>query len=93
MAIDIVKNSNKVCKIYFIPPGFPSYWTSIESNRGVTGWNYDDFETIKNSQDNRNYEYEGVFISYFEICNEHVFIEHNEQLSKNEIDNISSIVV
>lgn len=90
VAVVLAGFSEKVAKIYCIG-GFHFYFTNINSNRKAWSWNSKSFDDFEKNTQKYNQQYDEAFISYIEIYNEGYFIEHNNEFSENEINELEEI--
>lgn len=69
---------------------FP-YWTSIPSNYKRRHWNSNEFNEYLNSDIKFNIQYNGVYLSFVEMYDEPLFLQHNEPLSELEIISLTEL--
>ncbi len=90
--VQIFKISNKITNIYFNACPI-SYFSNISSKRKKFKYNLEDFNKLSKSQNKINVNYQGVYISVFNILNNNYFIEHNELLDDNEIKKLNMLKI
>lgn len=86
----ICKSSNKVAKVYTMD-GLMQYFTSRKTVRTKTSWSSLEFKKFTELEKKINIPYDEAFISIISINTEDYFIEHNEELSNDEIANMKLI--
>ena len=90
--VQIFKISNKITNIYF--NAYPiSYFSNILSKRKKFEYNLEDFNKLSKSQNKINVNYQGVYMSVFNILDNNYFIEHNELLDDNEIKKLNMLKI
>lgn len=71
--------------------GMHRYFSSTKSNRKNYSYNSQDFDAFELSTENHNLKYDEAFISTFKTRVDVFFIEHNSQLTIEEINNLESL--
>ncbi len=87
VAVALIAHSNKITKVYCFG-GLHWYFTDVESKRRETGWSSSDFEVFKNGSAKYNVKYDEAFLSHLRILDEDYYIEHNEEFTTAEIDDL-----
>lgn len=85
IALTFFRYSNKIVKMYCIG-GLHWYYTNESTKRTKNEWSSTDFTPEKISV---NTPYDEVYLTYFNISGDDYYIEHNEKLGKEEIDNLN----
>lgn len=80
---------DKICKFY-LHGGLSMYFTDKNTNRKLLAWDSRDFTKFSEMNTPFNIEYNEAFISYIKTSGYEVFIEHNEELSHDEIITLTS---
>lgn len=76
----------KAVKIYWLD-GVLLYFTNRKSNRNSTSFSSLIFKEFSASETPFNQPYDNVYISVFHFKNNDLYVEHNEPLTEEEIDN------
>ena len=88
--------SKKATKIYAYG-GFYMFFTDRKTNRKALSWSGLDFQNFENSNEKYNQKYDEAFISVFEFIidgkKEAFFIEHNDKLNEDDINEINKIEI
>lgn len=87
VAVALIAHSNKIAKVYCFG-GLHWYFTDVETKRRKTGWSSSDFKVFKNGTAKYNVKYDEAFLSHLRILNEDYYIEHNEEFTAAEIDDL-----
>lgn len=90
----IALTSNKVVKIYTYG-GLQMYFTDRNTNREKLSWSSLEFKQFEENNNKYNQPYDEAFISVFKYKvkekEEIFFVEHNERLSKDDIEAVSDL--
>jgi hypothetical protein len=92
VVMNLFTSNIKISKI-FIGIGFHFYFSDVKSKRISYGFNSEDLQKVKDSNSPLNSKYEEAFLSYFKICAEDYYIEHNEILNSEEIHKIKILIL
>jgi hypothetical protein len=87
VAVALIAHSNKIAKVYCFG-GLHWYFTDVETKRRKTGWSSSDFKVFKNGSAKYNLKYDEAFLSHLRILDEDYYIEHNEEFTTAEIDDL-----
>lgn len=87
VAVVLCGFSKKVSKIYCIG-GLHMYFSSTKSIRENWSWSSEDFNKFESSKYPFNQTYDEAYISCIELYGESYFMEHNEELDENEIQEL-----
>lgn len=87
VAVALIAHSNKIAKVYCFG-GLHWYFTDVETKRRKTGWSSSDFRVFKNGSAKYNLKYDEAFLSHLRILDEDYYIEHNEEFTTAEIDDL-----
>lgn len=90
--VQIFKISNKITNIYFNACPI-SYFSNISSKRRKFEYNLEEFNKLSKSKNKINVNYQGVYMSSFNILDNNYFIEHNELLDDNEIKKLNMLKI
>lgn len=90
--VQIFKISNKITNIYFNACPV-SYFSNISSKRRKFEYNSEEFNKLSKSKSKINVNYQGVYMSLFNILDNNYFIEHNELLDDNEIKKLNMLKI
>lgn len=90
--VQIFKISNKITNIYFNACPI-SYFSNISSKRRKFEYNSEEFNKLSKSKNKINVNYQGVYMSSFNILDNNYFIEHNELLDDNEIKKLNMLKI
>lgn len=91
VAITMTMLLQNLTKIYCIG-GFHWYFTSTESVRKNQSYNSEDFDKFKNNTPIYNSNYYEVFLSAIKIGDEEYYLEHNVELTYDEIEILDLII-
>lgn len=83
--------STKISQIHIGPIGLIWYFSDVKSNRISSGFDSNNLNTVKASNQRINYPFDNVFQSYFRVIGEDIFLEHNVPLDKDEIEALKII--
>lgn len=83
--------SNKISQIHIGPIGLIWYFSDVKSNRISSGFDSNNLNTVKASNQKINYPFDNVFQSYFRVIDEDIFLEHNAPFNKDEIEALKII--
>ena len=86
----ILKNGIKVSNFYSCG-GLLWYITSIECNRRTLSFNNHEFNIYSQSQNKFNQKRDNVYISVLKLYDDFLYLEHNEILTKEEIDILKNL--
>jgi hypothetical protein len=92
-AVTLVFTYPQASKIYFSGDSYSPYFTPIKSNRKDLSYSSVNFDNFAKAKHKLNQLYGEAFISVFRIGSEYCFIEHNNQLTANDIVSLSRTVV
>lgn len=85
IAMALVIFSEKIVKIYCIG-GLKCYFTNIRTKRISMSFNSQVLNNLKEQEQRFNNPYDEVYLSYLMVKDEDYFIEHNDELTENEIE-------
>jgi hypothetical protein len=91
-AITLAFEVKKITKVYF-NDFISTYETDRKTNRKSHSWSSEDFKRFSSSESPINQSYDEVYISTFFIGEESIHIEHNEQISTEEIELLDQAIV
>ena len=91
MAVSMTMLLQNLTKIYCIG-GFHSYFTNTKSIRKNQSFNSQDFDKFKNNTPIFNSNYYEVFLSAIKIGDEEYYLEHNVELTYDEIEILDLII-
>lgn len=83
--------SNKISQIHIGPIGLIWYFSDVKSNHISSGFDSNNLNTVKASNQRINYPFDNVFQSYFRVIDEDIFLEHNVPLDDDEIEILNII--
>jgi len=83
--------SNKISQIHIGPIGLFWYFSDVKSNHISSGFDSNNLNTVKASNQRINYPFDNVFRSYFKVIDEDIFVEHNVPLEEGEIEALKII--
>jgi hypothetical protein len=89
VAVALITYSNKIAKVYCFG-GLHWYFTDIESKRRKMSWGSADFKVFKNGSAKYNAKYDEAFLSHLRILDEDYYIEHNEEFTAAEIEELDN---
>lgn len=90
--VQLFKISNKITNIYFNACPI-SYFSNISSKRKKFEYNSEEFNKLSKSKNKINVNYQGVYMSLFNILDNNYFVEHNELLDDNEIKELNMLKI
>jgi hypothetical protein len=67
------------------------YFSDVKSNRISTGFDSNNLNSVKASNQKINYPFDNVFQSYFRVIDEDIFLEHNAPLDEEEIESLKIV--
>lgn len=88
--LDILSEGIQLSRIY-INSSIMCYDTTIKSNYNRHKWSLREFDNMQ-EKNIFNKEYNGVYISVIMLYESKVIIEHNDILTKKEMDNVNKIL-
>ena len=88
----LTASNEKVVKLYCYR-GLLMYFTDRNTNRETVSWSGKDFLSFSTSENPLNQAYDEAFISVFYFDGTPFFVEHNELLTKDEVDQMVSYVM
>ncbi len=91
ISVLLVSACEKVVKVY-CEGGMLMYFTDRNTNRKVRSWSGSDFKRFAETEDLINQPYDEAYISVFFFDNTPFFVEHNDSLSSDEVDQIAETV-
>jgi hypothetical protein len=83
--------STKITKMYIGAIGLFWYFSDVKSNRISTGFDSNNLNSVKASNQKINYPFDNVFQSYFRVIDEDIFLEHNAPLDEEEIESLKIV--
>jgi hypothetical protein len=83
--------SNKISQIHIGPIGLIWYFSDVKSNHISSGFDSNNLNTVKASNQRINYPFDNVFQSYFKVIDEDIIVEHNVPLKEGEIEALKII--
>lgn len=83
--------STKIAQIHIGPIGLIWYFSDVKSNHIPSGFDSNNLNRVKASNQRINYPFDNVFQSYFRVIDEDIFLEHNVPLDKDEIEALKII--
>lgn len=87
----IVAASKKIAKIY-CHNGLAMYFTDRNTNRTIMSWSGADFKAFADAEKRINQPYDEAYISVFTFADKEFYVEHNEKLNADDIDEIIEFV-
>ena len=90
VAVALFSYSDKIAKVYCIG-GLHWYFTDTQTKRKKMSWSSKDFDILKSGSKKYNVKYDEAFLSYISVGEEDYYIEHNEEFSENEINELDKI--
>ena len=87
----LVAASERVVKVY-CGDGFIMYFTDKNTNRTVMSWSWLDFKRFSEAENPMNQQYDEAYISVFIFSGTPYFVEHNQVLSEDELNQIAKYV-
>lgn len=87
----IVAASKKIVKIY-CHNGLAMYFTDRNTSRTIMSWSGADFKAFAEAKERINQPYDEAYISVFTIADKEFYVEHNEKLNADDIDEIIRFV-
>jgi len=90
VSVLLVKASEKIVKVYCDDGLW--YWTNRKTNREKTSWSSQDFQNFLNAENKLNQPYDEAYISVLIFNGNPYYIEHNELISQEEVNNIYTFV-
>lgn len=88
----IVATSKKIVKIY-CHNGLAMYFTDRNTNRTIMSWSGSDFKEFYEAEKRINQPYDEAYISVFTFADKQFYVEHNEKLNADDVDEIIKYVV
>lgn len=92
LAVTLASLSDKTASIYCLD-GVYHYTTSTQSHRTDFSFSSLTFKNIRESKDHLNIPYDEAFLSYLEFGSDDFFLEHNEEFTSEEFDNLRTLVM
>lgn len=90
VAVALFSYSDKIAKVYCIG-GLHWYFTDTQTKRKKMSWSSKDFDILESGSKKYNVKYDEAFLSYISVGEEDYYIEHNEEFSENEINELDKI--
>ncbi len=87
----LISLNDKICKV-FLSDGFLWYSSNRKSNKKTSEYSSQDINNFMQMSQQYNLEYDGDFISKFQIRETFYLAQHNEQLTLEEIKDIETII-
>ena len=83
--------STIISQIHIGAIGLIWYFSDVKSNRNSNGFDSNNLNKIKTSNQKINFPFDNVFQSYFKVIDEDIFLEHNEPFDQDELEAIKII--
>ncbi|NQF12572.1 teicoplanin resistance protein VanZ [Brevibacillus sp. HB1.3] len=92
LAVTLASLSDKTASIYCLD-GLYHYTTSTKSHRTDFSFSSLTFKNIRESNNHLNIPYDEAFLSYLYFESDDFFVEHNEEFTSEEFNNIRTLVM
>ena len=89
VAVALIAYFNKIAKVYCFG-GLHWYFTHVETKRKKMTWSSADFNVFKNGSAKYNVKYDEAFLSHVRFLDEDYYIEHNEEFTADEIEELNN---
>lgn len=90
VAVALIAYSDKIVIIYCYG-GLKWYFTNTQSKRTSMSRDTRDFNAMKEGRQKYNVIYDEAFLTYIRVAGEDYYIEHNEQFTSSEINELHEI--